>query len=60
MKWVTEQLGAGAVIAAGMGIKDQVREAIQLLSATQIVERAVYTHTGWRKRMCCNFGGGGW
>ena len=60
MKWVTEQLGARAVIAAGMGIKDQVREAIQLLSATQIVERAVYTHTGWRKRMCCNFGGGGW
>src|SRR6202030_193279 len=37
------------VIAAGMGIKDQVREAIQLLSATQIVERTVYTHTGWRK-----------
>jgi len=49
MKWVTEQLGARAVIAAGMGIKDQVREAIQLLSATQIVERTVHTHTCWRK-----------
>ena len=49
MKWVTEQLGARAVIAAGMGIKDQVREAIQLLSAQQIVERTVHTHTGWRK-----------
>jgi hypothetical protein len=49
MKWVTEQLGARAVIAAGMGIKDQVREAIQLLSATQIVERTVHSHTGWRK-----------
>src|SRR6266851_2070988 len=36
LKWVTEQLGARAVIAAGMGIKDQVREAIQLLSSTQI------------------------
>ena len=49
LKWVTEQLGARAVIAAGMGIKDQVREAIQLLSSTQMVERTVYTHTGWRK-----------
>ncbi len=28
LKWVTEQLGARAVMAAGMGIKDQVREAI--------------------------------
>src|ERR1700674_1465847 len=49
MKWVTEHLGARAVIAAGMGIKDQVREAIQLLSSKQMVERTVHTHTGWRK-----------
>src|SRR6202163_4408010 len=49
MKWVTEQLGARAVIAAGMGIKDQLREAIQLLSAQQMVERTVHIHTGWRK-----------
>src|SRR6266849_4281059 len=49
LKWVTEQLGARAVIAAGMGIKDQVREAIQLLSSTQIVERTIYGHSGWRK-----------
>jgi hypothetical protein len=49
MKWVTERLGARAVVAAGMGIKDQVREAIQLLSATQMVERMVHAHTGWRK-----------
>ena len=49
MKWVTEQLGARAVIAAGMGIKDQVREAIQLLSAPQMVERTIYAHTGWRQ-----------
>jgi hypothetical protein len=46
MKWVTEQLGARAVIAAGMGIKDQVREAIQLLSAPQMAERTLYAHTG--------------
>jgi hypothetical protein len=45
MKWVTEQLGARAVIAAGMGIKDQVREAIQLLSSPQMV--VVFSHTGW-------------
>src|SRR3984957_7479551 len=49
MKWVTERLGARAVIAAGMGIKDQVREAIQLLSAPHMVERTVHSHTGWRK-----------
>jgi hypothetical protein len=49
MKWVPEHLGARAVIAAGMGIKDQVREAIQLLSTTQMAERTVHTHTGWRK-----------
>jgi hypothetical protein len=49
MKWVTEHLGVRAVIAAGMGIKDQVREAIQLLSSKQMVERTVHTHTGWRK-----------
>src|SRR3984957_19307126 len=36
-------------MAAGMGIKDQVREAIQLLSSTQMAERTVHTHTGWRK-----------
>jgi hypothetical protein len=49
MNWVAEKLGACAVIAAGMGVKDRVREAIQLLSLRQLVERAVYTHTGWRK-----------
>jgi len=49
MKWVAEHLSARAVIAAGMGIKDQVREAIQLLSTTQMAERTVYTYTGWRK-----------
>jgi len=41
MKWVAEQLGARVVIAAGMGIKDQVREAIQLLSSPQMVERTL-------------------
>src|ERR1700676_3750793 len=49
MKWATDKLGVRAVIAAGRGIKDHIREAIQLLSTTQMVERTVHTHTGWRK-----------
>ena len=49
MRWVMEKLGARAVIAAGAGTKDRVRESIQLLSSAQLVERTVYTHTGWRK-----------
>src|SRR5216684_212373 len=36
-------------MAADMSIKDQVREAIQLLSSKQIVERTIYGHSGWRK-----------
>src|ERR1700719_2676904 len=36
-------------MAAGMGIKDRVREAIQLLSSKQMPARTVHTHTGWRK-----------
>src|SRR5262249_32154583 len=47
LRWVTEQLGVRAVIAAGRGAK--VREAIQLLSAPKLVERTVYIHTGWRQ-----------
>ena len=35
MKWVTEKLGARAVIAAGMGIKDRAREAIQPCHASR-------------------------
>jgi hypothetical protein len=47
MKWVAEQLGARAVIAAGMGIKDQVREATQLLSEQQMVDaRSTSTPAG--------------
>src|ERR1019366_6069958 len=32
-----------------MGIKDRVREAIQLLSSKQMAERTIYAHTGWRR-----------
>ena len=49
MNWPVEELGAGAVISAGMGAKDRTREAIQRLSP-EIVERDVFSHTGWRKK----------
>lgn len=48
MNWVTEHLGAGAVVYAGVGIKDHTRVAIQLLSG-DAPQRHVYTHTGWRQ-----------
>lgn len=48
MSWVVEHLGARAVVYAGQTVRDHARAAIQLLS-TNIVQRTVYTHTGWRK-----------
>jgi hypothetical protein len=48
MNWVSEHIGARAVLNAGMMIKDRARHAIQVLS-TDIQERAIYTHIGWRK-----------
>ncbi|MEW6771236.1 MAG: DUF927 domain-containing protein [Bacillota bacterium] len=47
MSWVA-QWGIDAVISAGMGAKDRLREAIQLASKGAKQER-VYTHIGWRK-----------
>jgi Domain of unknown function (DUF3854) len=47
MGWAAEQLGAGAVVYPGFGIRDHARAAIQLLSGTP-VERRVFTHIGWR------------
>ncbi|HEX6819998.1 MAG TPA: hypothetical protein VF120_16605, partial [Ktedonobacterales bacterium] len=46
MAWVVENLGSGAIISAGMGLKDHARVAIQTLSP-QASRRHVYTHTGW-------------
>jgi hypothetical protein len=48
MNWVTQHLGAGAVISAGFGIRDRAREAIQSLSM-DIDQRIVFTHIGWRQ-----------
>ncbi len=49
MTWVTEHLGASAIVRAGMGLKDHARAAIQYLSGGGITRRHVYAHTGWRK-----------
>jgi hypothetical protein len=48
MRWVTHHWGAGAIIKAGAGTKDALREAIQALSLP-VTRRQVFTHTGWRK-----------
>jgi len=48
MNWAIEHLGARAVVHAGFGTTDHARVAIQLLS-TNVVERRIYTHIGWRE-----------
>jgi hypothetical protein len=48
MVWPIEKLGGEAILAAGAGAKDHARAAIQFLS-DEIEQRAVYTHTGWRR-----------
>lgn len=48
MSWPTEYLGASAIIAPGMGLRDHARAAIQWLSG-KVAERRVYAHIGWRK-----------
>jgi len=47
MNWVASEWGLRAVIGAGAGTKDRVREAIQKFSP-KATTRTVYTHTGWR------------
>jgi Domain of unknown function (DUF927) len=46
--WVSEHLGAQAVLYPGQAIKDHARAAIQQLS-DRIMERRLYRHTGWRR-----------
>ncbi len=48
LSWVTESLGARAIVYPGFSAKDHTRVAIQMLS-DDIVTQAVYTHLGWRK-----------
>src|SRR5205807_299305 len=48
MGWAAEHLGARAIVYPGLGVRDQARAAVQLLS-DGIVERTVYSHSGWRE-----------
>ena len=48
MGWVTDRLGAGAIVFPGFGLRDRARAAIQLLSG-EIQQRRLYTHLGWRQ-----------
>ncbi|MFZ0634213.1 MAG: hypothetical protein WA755_13535 [Candidatus Acidiferrales bacterium] len=48
MNWVLERLGSQAVIFPGQGTADHARAAIQLLS-TDVKQRRLYMHTGWRR-----------
>lgn len=48
MAWPAEILGAGAVVAAGQGLRDHARAAVQVVSG-RVPERRRYAHTGWRE-----------
>jgi hypothetical protein len=48
MEWPVRHWGTRAVVAAGMGTKDRLREAIQRLSP-DVPRRRVYEHPGWRE-----------
>ena len=47
MSWVHEQLGAGAILYPGSGLKDHARAAVQMLSPNPR-NRTVHAHLGWR------------
>lgn len=48
MGWVGRTWGSRAIVSAGMGAKDRLREAIQRLSP-DTVRRREFTHPGWRR-----------
>ena len=48
LAWVTEHLGAQAIIYPNPSVKDHTRVAIQTLSG-DVPRRTVFTHTGWRQ-----------
>ena len=48
MTWPLELMGPGAIVRAGLGLKDHARAAIQFLSE-DVPQRLVYSHTGWRE-----------
>lgn len=48
MQWPLKRVGAGAVLTAGLGLRDRAREAIQRLSG-DVPRVTRYAHTGWRE-----------
>ncbi len=48
MGWTVPAWGTRAVVYAGMGTKDHLRTALQLLSG-DVPRRTIYRHTGWRQ-----------
>lgn len=48
LNWVGSEWGSAAQIAPGIGLKDRLRYAIQVLS-TAVQRRSVFAHTGWRE-----------
>ena len=48
MNWATEQLGAGAILYPGLGIRDHARCAVQMLSG-DVPRRTIFGHLGWRE-----------
>ena len=48
MKWIAPAWGAAPIIAAGRGVHDQVRAAIQEFSG-EVTQRVMYRHLGWRQ-----------
>lgn len=49
LNWVSEVLGAGAIVEPGQGLRERLRHAIQKLGRDQLRSETLYTHTGWRK-----------
>jgi hypothetical protein len=48
MNWTLSAWGTRAVVYAGMGMKDHLRVALQLLSG-EVPRRTVFRHLGWRQ-----------
>ena len=48
LSWVSQHLGAEAILFPGNSVREHARCALQLLSK-DIERRTVFTHTGWRR-----------
>ena len=48
MSWVSDSWGARAIVSAGQGSKDRLREAVQTVSG-EIPWKRIFAHTGWTR-----------